>query len=187
MRLYEELPTEGMEVETPWSDIWLSPADWAEAFEAVDPGTPHNDARDEIWQALLEILVDKHDTDDEVPPELLRRALGQHLGLRETFSRVWPMIEAEDLVGDLWSVPAYLRRCAPWLDARRGEAAAAQARAGGVDAVGPAAPGRSAAAARRPGRLAGAAAGGVRAAQPGPRRWPTSSTTWSRATTARCW
>ena len=26
------------------------------------------------------------------------------------------MIEAIDLVGDLWSVPAYLRRCAPWLD-----------------------------------------------------------------------
>ena len=34
----------------------------------------------------------------------------------------WPMIEATDLVGDLWSVPAYLRMCAPWLgpdDVRR--------------------------------------------------------------------
>ena len=27
----------------------------------------------------------------------------------------WPLIEAADLVGDLWSVPAYLRKCAPWL------------------------------------------------------------------------
>jgi superfamily I DNA/RNA helicase len=26
------------------------------------------------------------------------------------------MVEPEDLVGDLWSVPAYLRLCAPWLD-----------------------------------------------------------------------
>src|SRR5690349_22375559 len=26
VRLYEELPAEGMEVETPWSDLWLSPA-----------------------------------------------------------------------------------------------------------------------------------------------------------------
>ena len=25
------------------------------------------------------------------------------------------LVEAPDLVGDLWSVPAYLRRCAPWL------------------------------------------------------------------------
>ena len=25
------------------------------------------------------------------------------------------MLEAEDLVGDLWTVPAYLRLCAPWL------------------------------------------------------------------------
>src|SRR5690349_3508895 len=34
VRLYEEPPTEGMEVETPYADVWLSPADWAEAFEA---------------------------------------------------------------------------------------------------------------------------------------------------------
>ena len=30
-------------------------------------------------------------------------------------NRAWPLIEAADLVGDLWSVPAYLRLCAPWL------------------------------------------------------------------------
>ena len=35
--------------------------------------------------------------------------------LRATFNRAWPLLEAADLVGDLWSVPAYLRRCAPWL------------------------------------------------------------------------
>src|SRR6185437_2774438 len=35
--------------------------------------------------------------------------------LRATLDRAWPLIEAADLVADLWSVPAYLRRCAPWL------------------------------------------------------------------------
>jgi superfamily I DNA/RNA helicase len=35
--------------------------------------------------------------------------------LIRTFNRAWTLIEAADLVGDLWSVPAYLRRCAPWL------------------------------------------------------------------------
>ena len=39
VRLYEEPPAEGMIVETHWSDIWLSAADWAEAFEAPDLGT----------------------------------------------------------------------------------------------------------------------------------------------------
>ncbi len=34
----------------------------------------------------------------------------------EAFGRAWPLIEPTDLVGDLWSVPAYLRRCAPWLE-----------------------------------------------------------------------
>jgi hypothetical protein len=114
VRFYEEPPTEGMEVETPWGDIWLSADDWAEAFESPDPGTPHNEARDQVWDELLAILVDKHEED--VSPELLRRSLRQNRDLVDTFSRAWPLIESTDLVGDLWSVPAYVRMCAPWLE-----------------------------------------------------------------------
>jgi hypothetical protein len=114
VRLYEEPPSEGMVVETPWSDIWLSAADWAEAFEAPDPGTPHNEARDQIWEALLSILVDEQD-DDEVSLDRLRRSLLGNPELASTLNRAWTAIEATDLVGDLWSVPAYLRKCAPWL------------------------------------------------------------------------
>src|SRR5688500_16315799 len=117
VRLYEEPPTKPMTVETDWSEIWLSAADWAEAFEAAEPGTPHNEARDDVWDARLTILIDKHDDDDELPPELLRRSLAQNEELVDAFSRAWPLIEATDLVGDLWSVPAYLRMCAPRLSA----------------------------------------------------------------------
>ncbi|MFV8131882.1 RNA polymerase recycling motor ATPase HelR [Streptomyces syringium] len=111
--IYEEPPTEGMTVSTHWSDIWLSANDWAAAFEAVEPGTPHNEARDQIREELLTILMDKDDSD--APPELLRRSLLQDRELIRTLNRAWPMIEASDLVGDLWSVPAYLRKCAPHL------------------------------------------------------------------------
>ncbi|MEU7044654.1 hypothetical protein AB0A77_26840 [Streptomyces varsoviensis] len=187
--LYEEPPTEGMTVSSHWTDIWLSAADWATAFAAVEPGTPHNEARDQILEALLTILVDKAGVEEEgaggggfggeefgderfggegfgderfggegfggerfsgegfgderfggdglggerfggdgfgehggsggdgpVPsPDLLRRSLRQDRGLIQTLHRAWPMIEPADLVGDLWSVPAYLRKCAPWL------------------------------------------------------------------------
>lgn len=113
--LYEEPPQEGMEVETPWSDVWLSTADWAEAFGAPDPGTPHNEAREQVRQALVDILVDKLADDDEVPEDQLRRALLHHRGIEEELGRSWPLLDPEDLVGDLWDVPAYLRRCAPWL------------------------------------------------------------------------
>ncbi|MEV7803151.1 RNA polymerase recycling motor ATPase HelR [Microbispora sp. NPDC088329] len=113
VRFYENPPTEGMTVTTPWSDIWLSADDWAEAFEAPEPGTPHNEARDQIWEELLTILVDKHDGD--APANLLRRSLLRNRELLTALNRAWPLIEAPDLVGDLWSVPAYLRLCAPWL------------------------------------------------------------------------
>ena len=115
VRLYEEPPTEGMMVETPWADLWLSSYDWADAFESPGPGAAHNDARDQVWEEIVTILVDKNE-DDGVPEDQLRRALLRNEELVTTFNRAWPLIEATDLVGDLWEVAAYLRRCAPWLE-----------------------------------------------------------------------
>ena len=118
VRLYEGPPSKGLLVETDWADLWISASDWAEAFESPDPGTPHNVARDQVWEELLSILVDQHEDDDDddgVSPHLLRRSLRQNEELTNTLNRAWTLIEAADLVGDLWSVPAYLRRCAPWL------------------------------------------------------------------------
>jgi hypothetical protein len=138
VRFYEEPPAKGITVATPWSEIRLSADDWAEAFEAREPGTPHNEARDRVWEELLTILTDKYrrlrreerelalapepiepvdrrEHDGDASADLLRRSLRQNRALLTTFNRAWPLLEAADLVGDLWSVPAYLRRCAPWL------------------------------------------------------------------------
>lgn len=113
VRFYEEPPKTGTTVTTPWSDVWLGADDWAAAFDAADPGTPHNEAREQVWDELLTIIADKHD--EEAPPHLLRRTLQQDKELLTTLNSAWPLIEPTDLVGDLWSVPAYLRMCAPWL------------------------------------------------------------------------
>ena len=113
VKFYEQPPTTPMTVATEWSDIPLSPADWAEAFEAPEPGTPHNDAREQIWELLLTILMDKSASD--VPAAELRKSLLRNDELRTTLDNAWTLIEAAELVGDLWSVPAYLRKCAPWL------------------------------------------------------------------------
>jgi hypothetical protein len=120
VRFYEEPPTKGMRIATDESDIRLSADDWADAFQATGPGTPHNEARDQIWEELLTILMDRYDGDE--PDDLLRRSLLRNQELRTAFNRAWPLLDAADLVGDLWSVPAYLGKCAPWLsvdDVRR--------------------------------------------------------------------
>ncbi len=120
VRFYEEPPTEPMTLDTPWTDIDLTVADWAEAFDAVEPGTPHNEAREAILEQLVTTLLDRVDPD--VPVELLRQWLRGNEDFRAALSRAWPLVEAADLVADLWSVPAYLRRSAPWLsreDVRR--------------------------------------------------------------------
>jgi hypothetical protein len=113
VRFYENPPTTGMTVETPWSSIRLSADDWAEALGTPDPGTPHNEARDQILAQLIEILVDK--VDGDTPADLLRKSLSQNRELRVALNRAWPLIDPADLVSDLWSVAAYLRMCAPWL------------------------------------------------------------------------
>ncbi|MFI6761283.1 RNA polymerase recycling motor ATPase HelR [Micromonospora sp. NPDC050417] len=128
VRFYEEPPSKPITVTTEWSETRLSADDWAEAFETPDPGTPHNEAREQIWEKLLEILIDRYDGDE--PEDLLLRSLRRNRELLATFNRAWPLLEAADLVGDLWSVPAYLRKCAPWLsldDIRKLRRADAQA------------------------------------------------------------
>ncbi|WP_231928340.1 RNA polymerase recycling motor ATPase HelR [Micromonospora echinaurantiaca] len=113
VRFYEEPPSKGMTVTTDDAELRLSVADWADAFDAPDPGTPHNEARDEIWAELLTILIDKYDGDE--PDELVRRSLLRNPELRTAVNRAWPVLDPAELVADLWSVPAYLRKCAPWL------------------------------------------------------------------------
>jgi DNA helicase IV len=120
VRIYEEPPATGMTVTTPWTGIWLSADDWAEAFDAPEPGTGHNEARDQIAEELLTILMDKaaglmDQAGDDVPADLLRTSLLRNKELRTILNRAWPLLEATDIVSDLWSVPAYLRLCAPWL------------------------------------------------------------------------
>ncbi|GAA0817384.1 RNA polymerase recycling motor ATPase HelR [Spirilliplanes yamanashiensis] len=107
VRFYEDPPTGTMTVATDWAEVRVTAADWAEAFEAPDPGTPHNEARDTVWEELLTILSDRYDGD--------RRELARSRDLLAAFNRAWPLLEAADVVGDLWTVPAYLRKCAPGL------------------------------------------------------------------------
>ncbi|MGW3986358.1 RNA polymerase recycling motor ATPase HelR [Streptomyces sp. NPDC004830] len=113
VRFYEEPPTGALTVTTPWTDVHVGADDWAAAFDAAEPGTPHNEAREQVWQELLTILAGCHGGD--VAAEVLRTHLARDRELAGAFARAWPVLEATDVVGDLWSVPAYLRLCAPWL------------------------------------------------------------------------
>jgi len=98
VRFYEEPPSKGMTVETHWSEVRLTADDWAEAFEAREPGTPHSEARDQVWEELLTILTDKYDGDASA--DLVRGSLQRNGELLTAFNRAWPLLEAADLVAD---------------------------------------------------------------------------------------
>ncbi|MEU4694044.1 RNA polymerase recycling motor ATPase HelR [Actinoplanes sp. NPDC023714] len=109
VRFYEEPPATRTVVSTEDGDLTVTPRDWAAAFEAAEPGTPHNEAREQILDELIAILAERSDMSERV----LRRSGDLHRALH----RAWPLLDTADVIGDLWSVPAYLRRCAPWLTA----------------------------------------------------------------------
>ncbi|MFE4948987.1 RNA polymerase recycling motor ATPase HelR [Leifsonia sp. NPDC056665] len=113
VRYHEVPPSRGMVVETEWADLPLTPDDWADAFDAVGAGAPHDEARDEVWEELLTILVAK--AGDAIPEAALRRQLTRNDGLRAAFTRAWPLLDPAGVLGDLFSVPAYLSACAPSL------------------------------------------------------------------------
>ncbi|MFZ2511099.1 MAG: RNA polymerase recycling motor ATPase HelR [Gordonia sp. (in: high G+C Gram-positive bacteria)] len=97
---YQDIPDESCTVETSDGPITVTPADWAVAVDQLEAGTPHNEARPKILAALAEYL--------EAP-------LSGNPKLRALLRRFWPLIDATDLIGDLWTVPAFLRHCAPTL------------------------------------------------------------------------
>ncbi|KIQ65130.1 ATPase AAA [Kitasatospora griseola] len=118
--IYEEPPTEACKLAIEWYEISVQPEDWSEAFAAVGAGTPHNEARETILDELVTILIDKNadalqDEEHGISPEMLARELRRDRELLTALRRAWPILEPTDLVGDLWTVPAYLRLCAPWL------------------------------------------------------------------------
>lgn len=111
---YEDPPDRPVTVETEWAEVTVSVRDWAIAFDAVEYGTPHNEARGQILDALTEHISARH---PGLPDAEFAAALAADRTLRSELHRAWPLLDARDLVGDLWTVPAYLRLCAPALSA----------------------------------------------------------------------
>ncbi|MFF9562451.1 HelD family protein [Leifsonia sp. NPDC014704] len=173
IRLSERPPSRPTVLDTPWGELRIGQREWAEALAAADPAAPHNDARAEIWEALLDILVDIVSTrngesdavrhgrwsgegwgdagwdngnwddaasarDDDAPrwgfddeeqfdayglaggrtdADAIRRTLTDDTDLPVVFDAVWPLLDPAAIVRRLWSSPALLLRCAPWLTA----------------------------------------------------------------------
>ena len=114
LRQIERAPRRVLTVETEWADIEVYPQHWQEAFDAVELGLTHNEARDQVWQTLLQILLDQY-AGRELPRNVLQRDLVQAPELISAFDAAWPVVEASSVVAQLWSDPALLTLVAPWL------------------------------------------------------------------------
>lgn len=112
--LHERPPQETQLLETPWGVVGLDAADWEDAFAAA-AGLPHDEGHDPILEELSEIVSARLDAERgrAVAPEEVRSALERDEELREGLRASWPLLGAEDLLGELYSSPELLRRSAP--------------------------------------------------------------------------
>lgn len=112
--IYEEPPTAPVAVDTMWGEIMVGPREWSAAFASVDSDVEHNTARDQVWDELLGILTEiVIDAVEDAEPDEVRRFLSQDPELRGNLTAAWPILDPSDIVGDLFSVPAYLSLAAP--------------------------------------------------------------------------
>ncbi|MGP3533768.1 RNA polymerase recycling motor ATPase HelR [Microbacterium sp. RD1] len=113
---YERPPQRAIRLETPWADLWLTRDEWAELFDRADGATPHNPARDEVWEEIVEYLVDQVG-DPEVPPHAVRGWLRQDDELTGLFLAAWPIVAPVAVVARLWTDIDFFLRCAPHVSA----------------------------------------------------------------------
>ena len=114
VRFYEEAPTEKLTLESAGGDVRVTARDWADAFDSYDSGAPHNEARSQVWDALVERLAGKaNDAGRDL--DLVSAEYARSEDLRRIFNHAWPSLDPTNVVEDMFSVPAYLRLCAPWL------------------------------------------------------------------------
>ncbi|MCH5641446.1 MULTISPECIES: RNA polymerase recycling motor ATPase HelR [unclassified Gordonia (in: high G+C Gram-positive bacteria)] len=111
--LFYEQPPSTTTVDTLWGEVTFTAADWSEAFDAAGDA-PHNEAREHIWETLSDIAVDSiRAVVGDIASEMVSAALQSDEDLAALVSRSWPIVHATDIVGDLWTVPAFLRWCDP--------------------------------------------------------------------------
>ncbi|MFB8387257.1 RNA polymerase recycling motor ATPase HelR [Microbacterium sp. NPDC055910] len=111
---HERPPRRALPIDSPWGELWVTRDEWADVFRNADRGVAHNEARDGVWEELMELLVDQID-DPDAAPQVVRRWLRQDEELTGTFLRSWPLLSPTEIVARLWSDADLLQRCAPHL------------------------------------------------------------------------
>src|SRR5699024_11023766 len=100
-------------VEPPWGRGVIAAEGRPGARAGPAPGTPRPLARERVWEELAEIVGAQ--LAGHPGPDPVRVALGEDEELVGRVHRAWPLLQATDVLADLYEVPAYLRRCAPSL------------------------------------------------------------------------
>lgn len=92
----------------------LRPDDWEVAFDTA-MSESHNDGRALVEDVLVEIVARR--VRDVASLGEVREELSRSEAFLAHIDRAWPLLDPAGIVASLWSSPALLRRCAPWLSA----------------------------------------------------------------------
>lgn len=114
--VFQQPPAADLSVPTDCGELWITPAQFSDAVAGLTPHVPHNEARVELRENLLEILLRQLPASAAAEPSV-RRALRANTRLAEHLDEYWPVLDPQRLVHALYTTEELLHYCVPELSA----------------------------------------------------------------------
>ncbi len=116
VKVFEQPPAGQVLIDCSWGEERISVAQWNTAVQTCDPGLGHNEAREQLFEILVEHLMSGV-PDTAGSAELIRHELNHNTQLLGCLDEYWPVLDPQNLLRAVYSTPALLRYCAQGLSA----------------------------------------------------------------------
>lgn len=108
VKVFQLPPNTSLEIQLTDGQVTLSPELWRNAVSMVDSATPHNEARVQLREALIELLL-PHLASEASLHQTLRHELERNTDLAAHLNECWPLLDPMNLLRSLYTTPALLR------------------------------------------------------------------------------
>ncbi|NQD40955.1 RNA polymerase recycling motor ATPase HelR [Glutamicibacter halophytocola] len=106
--VFEEPPSADVLIDLAEAQATVTSHLWRDAAAMIDHDTPHNEARTQLREALIDQLLPQVASADDDEP-LLRAELARSTALNGLLAEHWPVLDPLNLLKALYSTPALLR------------------------------------------------------------------------------
>lgn len=107
VQVFQEPPSTSLEIQLTDGTVSICVSLWRSAISMIDATAPHNEARGQLRNALLELILPRL-TNDQSRKQSLHRELESSTDFNEYLNEFWPLLDPMNLLRTLYTTPALL-------------------------------------------------------------------------------